>query len=228
LPTLATLLLLGALVAGLPVLVRLQARAQTGPEAVATELSVEKRANTDLTAPGDPLTYTINIQKQGADLTPAWLTDSLPIELDYIASSLVAADELGSTVGTFGVTDDVITWHEPNLAGDVWITFTVQISSEVEGQVDNTVYVTCPGELLTDVWSTNVVSGLLRSQIRFPNRNAYITRKGTQTVEGIAWREGTDVPYLTEDIKLSLDRVTEWNYRADWTEVASAESYILQ
>lgn len=225
-----TALVAFSLVAGLLLLVRLQAQAQTGPEAVEAELSVTKTANTDVAAPGDQLTYTINIQKLGADLTPAWLTDSLPVELDYVAGSFVAADELGSTIGTFDVIDDVITWHEPNLAGPVWITFTAQILPNIEGEVDNTVQVTGTGELMTDVWTTNVVSGLLRSQIRSPNRNAFITKKGTQTIEGIAWREGADVPYLTEDITLSLEPIPgdEWSYWVRWTQVPAAGGYILQ
>ena len=64
-----TAILALSLIAGLLLLVQLQARAQAGPEAVEAELTVEKRANTDIAAPGDLHTYTISIQKQGADLT---------------------------------------------------------------------------------------------------------------------------------------------------------------
>ena len=70
----------------------------------------------------------------------------------------------------------------------------------------------------------------LYSQIRRPNKDAYIAEKGTQTVQGIAWAEGTDVPYLTGDTMLSVDPVAgnEWSFWARWTEVVEATNYILQ
>ncbi len=221
-----TMLFALSLMAGLFLLVRLQARAQVGPESIEAELSVDKRANTAIAAPGDTLTYSINI---GSDLAEShlWLTDTLPPGLTLITESLGFSGK-----GAYGWTGDTVTWTSSNfgLGNFAIITFSAEISSEMEGEVVNTAQVTGAGELITDAWSTTVVSGRLHSQIRSPNKNTHISEKGTRTIEGIAWREGAEVPYMTEDVALSLEQVpgNDWSYWVRWNEVPSAASYLLQ
>ena len=217
-----------SLVAGLLLLVRLQVRAQRGPESVETGFSVEKWANTDLASPGDVLTYTIRVdsdlETQESELT---MTDRLPSPLSLITSSLSLSGK-----GSYGWTGNVVTWTASDfgLGNAAVLMFSAEISDDLEGVLVNTAEVTGTGELITDAWSIDVVSGFLRSQIRLPSKNAYITEKETRTIQGIAWREGTDVPYLTEDTYLSLESIPgdEWSYWVQWTGVSSAGGYILE
>jgi hypothetical protein len=58
--------------------------------------------------------------------------------------------------------------------------------------------------------------------------DAYITEKGSLAVSGIAWSEGAEPPYLTDNAHLSLLRVNEMSYYVQWTDVISAEDYVLQ
>ena len=216
-----------SLVAGLFVLVRLQARAQAGPESVEAGLTVSKVANAALASPGDRLTYTIRMD---SDLpsTEVWMTDTLPSGLTLDTGSFVIEGKSGS----HGWSGNTITWTSPSFGDGNFaiITFSASISDQFEGELLNTVQVTSAGELITDSWSTSVVSGLLYSQIRSPNMDTHISEKGSRTVTGIAWRSGTEVPYVTDDTVLRLDPVAgnEWSYWARWNEVESAASYLLQ
>jgi hypothetical protein len=58
--------------------------------------------------------------------------------------------------------------------------------------------------------------------------DAHIKEKGTLAISGIAWSEGVEPPYLTDDAHVSLLRVNEMSYYVRWTPVISAEDYILQ
>jgi uncharacterized repeat protein (TIGR01451 family) len=120
------------------------------------DVIVEKMVNTAQAAPGDTLTYTIHARREGLGepVLGAWLTDTLAEEL-YSVSGLTA------TYGSFGVESGVITWTG-NL-GEVLITFTVQISSEISSAtITNTAEVTGTGELLTsNVVTTEVSPGQL-------------------------------------------------------------------
>ncbi|MGD8966579.1 MAG: hypothetical protein PVI07_03630 [Anaerolineae bacterium] len=212
------------LVAGVLLLARLQVRAQAGPEAVEAELSVEKRANTNIAAPGDTLTYSVSIDSDLPE-TRLWMTDTLPPGLRLITESL---DFSGK--GSFGWTGNTVTWTSSSfgLGNFAVITFSAGISPDVEGEIVNTAQVTGTSELVTDTWSTNVVSGLLHSQIRSPNMDAYITKKGSLTISGIAWPEGIEPPYLTDDVRLEVERTGESAYLLRWTPVASNAYYLLE
>lgn len=212
------------LVMGLSLLLsRLQVQARPATET--TALEVEKDASPGVLAPGDILTYTIEIKETGAPVT-LWMTDTLPDEVAYIDDSLQLFGP-----GSAGAADGVITWTADSVSFGqrAVITFSAETSSGMEyAEVVNTAEVTGTGELITASKQV-VVTGLPpHSQIRSPSRDAYITRKGSLTVNGIAWREGTEPPYLTDDLNLSLQRVGERSYYVKWNSLPSAEDYILQ
>ncbi len=69
---------------------------------------------------------------------------------------------------------------------------------------------------------------VVTSQIRSPNRDAYITQKPPMTIEGIAWREGSDPPYVTGDVYLHVERTTESAYLLLWDPVPSASYYLVE
>jgi hypothetical protein len=69
----------------------------------------------------------------------------------------------------------------------------------------------------------------ITTQIRSPYMDAYITQKGTLTINGIVWEEGKEPPYLTDDpFPLTAEKEDEWNYYLKWTDVISADAYTLQ
>ncbi len=150
-----------ALIVVLFLLVRLPAQAMPNADPTGAALTVTKHANKDIADPGDVLTYTISIDKLGADTTPAWLTDRLPSELEYVSGSLVAVDSFGDSIGTLGVDGSVITWHEPSLAGPVWITFSAEVAPGTDVDIVNVAEVTGTGQLITDSWKTRVGGGLV-------------------------------------------------------------------
>lgn len=78
------------------------------------------------------------------------------------------------------------------------------------------------------VESPTAPTAAITSQIRSPNKNAYITERGSMSISGIAWEEGMDPPYLTDDPDLSLQRINESTYYVKWTSVVSANDYLLQ
>jgi uncharacterized repeat protein (TIGR01451 family) len=142
------------LAASLPLLLsHFQALAQPAAEVTVANLEVQKGVNTALAAPGDTLTYTIAIQNTGDELTDAWLTDTLPVELTCIA------DSLSATLGSFGVQNNVITWTA-EMYGHGYtavISFSAQISPEITyAEIENTAWVTGTGELITDSAPTTV------------------------------------------------------------------------
>lgn len=150
-----------ALVIGLLLVAQLTVRAEPAADPTGVALTVEKTANTDVADAGDTLTYTVKIEKAGAYTTAAWLTDSLPAELTF-TGGLTARDSFGDPIGTVGAQNDVITWYEPSLAGNVWITYSAQISPEAEVEdIINVAQVTGTGELITSSWETRIGGGLL-------------------------------------------------------------------
>ena len=137
-------------------LTTLQAMAQDERSPLAANLVVSKEVNQANAEPGDVLTYTVAIQNTGDEATTAWLTDSLPVEVDYVGGSLDA------DFGDMGVANDVITWTG-TVAGFqqiVHITFTAQITTGIEeATIINTAEVTGTGSLISDTAQTDVNTG---------------------------------------------------------------------
>lgn len=200
-----------ALIVGLLLLVRVPVRAEPMAEPTAARLQVEKVADREFADAGDTLTYTIKVEKSGASATSAWLTDDLPIELTLITESLAVADLYGDPVGTLGAKDDVITWYAPSLGGDIWITFSAQISSETEVEdITNLVEVTGTGELVTSAWQTRIGGGMVYLPLIF--------------------RRWPPVPYAPTLAQIS-NPDEEPNYTVSWTYGYSepgVDSYTLQ
>jgi uncharacterized repeat protein (TIGR01451 family) len=213
-----------ALVGGLLLFSRLQVRAEPIPDAADAPLTLTKQGNTEIAQPGDTLTYTITIERDQPEVQ-LWMTDELPHGLSLITESLHLSGK-----GSLGWTGNVVTWTSTNfgLGNFAVITFSAGISPQLEGEVVNTAEVTGTGELVTDAWSTTVVSGLLHSQIHSPNRDAYITEKGSWTIEGQAWPEGIEPPFLTDDVYLEAERTGESAYLLRWTPVVSGAYYLVE
>ena len=215
------------LVVGLSLLFsRFQALAQPAGEIAA--LTVDKRANTDVAAPGDTLTYTIRIEDMSASYPTLWMTDTLADEVTYVPGSLEHLELPGRSVG---YADGVITWTASSFGyGFDVITFSVVISPETTAtQIDNTAQVTGTGALIEDSWTTMMLTGQPpNSQIRFPDRDAFITQRDPLVISGIAWDSGVVPPYLVDDPELSVQRVDDRVYYVSWTGVVSAEHYVLQ
>jgi len=178
---------------------RSQAVAQ--PVAEVDAVSVNKDVNVDWAAPGDVLTYTISIQESGSPVT-LWMTDTLPEEVTYVDHSCIGPGDCGYADGVFTWTASSIGWGATAV-----ITFSGEISSETAvAEIVNTARVTGTGGLITDSARTRIFSGQPpNSQIRSPDRDAFITQKGSLTVSGIAWGEGMEPPYLVDDPNLSAD-----------------------
>ena len=126
----------------------------------AAELEVSKKVNTDQAAPGDTLTYTIHITNTTYDAVALWMTDTLPLEVDYVANSLQL---LGS--GSADVTNDVLTWTVAEFGhSDVVIIYNVEISSAItSATITNTAEVTGTGSMVTsNMVSTGVSPGELQ------------------------------------------------------------------
>ena len=178
------------LAASLPLLLsHFQALAQPAAEVTVANLEVQKGVNTALAAPGDTLTYTITIQNTGDELTDAWLTDTLPVELTGIT------DSLSATLGSFGVQNNVITWTA-EMYGHGYtavISFSAQISPEITyAEVVNTAQVTGTGELIEDAATTLVVVNV-----------GNLDNEGTEKTVSLEEAEPGDV--LTYTITLSND-----------------------
>ncbi len=76
--------------------------------------------------------------------------------------------------------------------------------------------------------SPEAATAIITSQIRSPNRDAYVTQKTPLTITGIAWREGTEPPYVTGDVFLEVERTTERAYLLQWNAVPSATQYLVE
>lgn len=71
-------------------------------------------------------------------------------------------------------------------------------------------------------------AGVITSQIRSPSRDAYITQKPALTITGIAWRDGSEPPYITGDVFLEVERTTDRAYSLLWNNVPAAANYLLE
>jgi len=76
--------------------------------------------------------------------------------------------------------------------------------------------------------SSAAEAGVILSQIRSPNRDAHITQKTPITIEGIAWPEDSDPPYVTGDAFLEVERVTQRAYLFTWNAVPVASQYLVE
>ena len=200
----------------------LQARAEP-----AADLVVEKTVNTTQAAPGDTLTYTIHARREGLGepVLGAWLTDTLAEELHSVSG-------LTATYGSFGVESGVITWTGD--LGEVLITFTVQISSEISSAtITNTAEVTGTGELLTsNVVTTAVSPGELDvamladpSSVRPGEQVAYtiyISNIGLGAIGAVSVTDSLppEVSYYTDSLSATGGTGTSWGESGDvitWT-----------
>jgi uncharacterized repeat protein (TIGR01451 family) len=128
-------------------------------EPVLADPIVEKQVSTTQAGPGDVLTYTIYVENTTPDTIDAWMTDTLPTEVDYVPGSL---QWLGA--GDAGYADGVITWTSDAFiwGGKALITFTAQISPDLGSViVANTAEFTGSGKLITSTVSTGVSPGEL-------------------------------------------------------------------
>jgi uncharacterized repeat protein (TIGR01451 family) len=103
-----------------------------------------KTVNPSTVSPGDSLTYAIVLTNGGATtITSIRMTDTLPIFLAYINSSLTA------TGGSYGYNNRVITWTgSVNAGGAVTITFGATVSPTL-GSIVNSAVITGGGEMIT-------------------------------------------------------------------------------
>ncbi|MBN1815163.1 MAG: DUF11 domain-containing protein [Anaerolineae bacterium] len=119
---------------------------------------LDKQVNTDQAGPGDILTYTIYVENTTPDTIDAWITDTLPTEVDYVGG----LQWLGA--GDASYADGVITWTCDSFpwGTKALITFTVQISPNLDSAtVVNTAEFTGSGRLITSTVSTGVSPGEL-------------------------------------------------------------------
>lgn len=122
-----------------------------------TGVEVDKQVSATQAGPGDILTYTIHVwDSEGEPTYDAWLTDTLADGLMLVSGGLTA------TYGTFGFMEGVITWTGD--LGNVWITFTAQISPDLGSTtIVNTAEITGAGALFTDSVATVVSPGFLEA-----------------------------------------------------------------
>jgi uncharacterized repeat protein (TIGR01451 family) len=101
--------------------------------------------------PSYPLTYTIALYNGGAtNITDVRMTDTLPISLTYIDSSLTA------TGGSYGCDNEVITWTgQVTAGGAVTITFGATVSQTL-GTIVNSAVISGGGEIVTRTAIVNV------------------------------------------------------------------------
>lgn len=151
-------------------------RARAVAQPAAGELEVSKEVNAAQAEPGELLTYTIRVRDTGGLPTyGAWLTDTLADELIFVSDSLTA------TYGSFGFANGVITWTGD--LGDVWITFTAQISPSIGSTtIVNTAEVTGAGELVTDSVETRVSPGFLEASKSVLPSTAHVGERLVYTV----------------------------------------------
>ena len=204
-------------------------RIQTALENEDTYKTVDK----DFVAPGSTLAYTIVLSNSYAsDATFAKIVDPLDPWLDYVEDSAqIIPDSSGTLdffdtqVGSTGITWTVII--SPSSA--VTLAFQAVVSdSAVDGTViNNTATINESSSSFTRSVPVTVTQRPL-SQIRSPNRDAYITEKGTFKIKGAAWIASANLPFLSEDPQLSVDRVNEKAYLLSWTPVVSASFYLLE
>ena len=98
-----------------------------------------------LRCPGEQLVYTVRIANTGdGSVGAAWMTDTLPSEVDYAGS-------LNATTGSWGVMGDVITWTGSLASSEVaTVTFATQIKSTLSENTcfTNTAEITGAGTLV--------------------------------------------------------------------------------
>jgi uncharacterized repeat protein (TIGR01451 family) len=110
---------------------------RTGSFLYGTLQGAAKRVQPILAGPGSVLTYTITLNNPGPDLTGARLTDTLPVEVDYLGN-------LWASSGSYGESGGVITWAGSVSGGvPVTITFGVSVKSHVTAPqaIQNTAFV---------------------------------------------------------------------------------------
>jgi len=172
----------------------------------AAVLEVEKSVSSTSVEPGEIITYTIQAANTtGAPIEGALLTDTLTSTLIYVSDSLTA------TYGSFGISNNVITWTGD--LGQVLITYSAQITpSLTEGVIENTVSVTGTGTLVTDTASTSIYEETL---IYFP----------------IIFKRWPPIPYAPalqaiDNSGGQDDYTVSWTY--DYTGEVSADTFILE
>jgi len=104
-----------------------------------------KSVQPDWASPGEQLVYTVRIANTGdGSVGVAWMTDTLPSEVDYAGS-------LNATTGSWGVVGDVITWTGSLTSSEVaTVTFATQIKSTLSENTcfTNTAEITGAGTLV--------------------------------------------------------------------------------
>lgn len=114
----------------------------------AGNLAASKSVHPSWARPGEDLTYTVRITNTGNEpVWAAWMTDSLPSEVNYSAG-------LNASTGTWGRIGNVITWTGLLTPDDaVAITFVVQITDTLNEDASfsfvNTAMITGAGSLVT-------------------------------------------------------------------------------
>jgi uncharacterized repeat protein (TIGR01451 family) len=110
---------------------------RTGSFLYGTLQGAAKRVQPILAGPGSVLTYTITLNNPGPDLAGARLTDTLPVEVDYLG-------DLWASSGSYGQSGGVITWAGGVTGGvPVTITFGVSVKAQVKAPqvIRNTAFV---------------------------------------------------------------------------------------
>lgn len=160
---------------------------------------------------GSPVEYTILLaSSDNVTLTNASIIDSLPVELDYISGTLVV-----NGGGSFGITNDVITWTGSITAGEsVSLQFGALITDTLMGSgwLTNTVAATADGGFtLSDTVSINYSEAITY-----------------QTFLPLLFKPLPAPTLLSVSIPSSSDNNASSQATASWTAVAEATGYELE
>jgi uncharacterized repeat protein (TIGR01451 family) len=98
---------------------------RTGAPPPGTLHASSKRVIPIRPGPGDVLNYTITLKNTGPDLPGVYVTDTLPVEVDFLY-------DLWAPSGTYGETGGLITWTGAVFTGSpIDITFSVRVKEEI-------------------------------------------------------------------------------------------------
>ena len=158
-----------------------------------TALEIDKQVSTEVASPGDRLTYTIQVQETSEPVSIT-LTDELPPGVQYVENSL----EYFGPGNDPQYANGEVTWQDTDFGYNekAIITFSVVISPEVSGGIQNVVEITGTGQLVTDAVETRLVTPKLYLPIMFR-----------------WWPPIPKAPTLNDIDNADIDR----NYEVSWT-----------
>jgi uncharacterized repeat protein (TIGR01451 family) len=186
----------------------------------AAALDVQKGVAPEYAQPGDVVTYTITLSNSDpVSSVNALVHDPLHDLLSYVPDSAnvapVAGEGLTWTLTVSPATEVALQFQavvSATATDGTVITNTVTVSSAGgEGQASAALAVDMPPS----------------TQIRIPNKDAVVTEGEVLPIVGYAWDSSVTPPFIVETPVLNAQRVDERSYFVGWTEVVSAEQYLL-